>query len=271
MINKMSNQKVTSYGITRQNKVFNKSNIYIEEINRNGYTLIKDVYTKSFMLEVSAQLDRISSKYKKLFKFDLDENVVRCPLAYSKDILDLSINKKILKLVKNFLGENFVLLMQNAVINKHNHINYQANWHRDLNYQHWTSSEVIALNFLVCVDKFYSDGGCSWVIPGSHMFDKFPSDEYIKKYQLPIEADIGSVIIMNAMTYHRSGLNTTKDFTRRAINHVIGRPFMSQQISIPKILKDNNQDYSQDPFLNKYFGYKWNPSDDIKSWIKLRK
>jgi Phytanoyl-CoA dioxygenase (PhyH) len=271
MRNKMNNQKVTSYNVIRQNKIYSKSDIYLEEINRNGYALIKNVYTKDFMREVSTQLDSIFSKYKKLYKFDLDKNVIRCPLAYSKDILDLSINNKILSLVKDLLGANFVLLMQNAVINKHNLSNYQANWHRDLNYQHWTSSEILALNFLVCVDKFYCEGGCSWVIPGSHMFDKFPSIEYIKKFQRPIEADIGSVIIMNAMTYHRSGINITKDFTRRAINHVIGKPFMSQQISIPKTLKDNNQDYSHDPFLNKYFGYKWNTSDDIKSWIKCRK
>jgi ectoine hydroxylase-related dioxygenase (phytanoyl-CoA dioxygenase family) len=140
-----------------------------------------------------------------------------------------------------------------------------------LNYQHFTSSNTLAINFLVCINPFFVDGGCSFVLPGSHMFSEFPSNEYINKHETPLEAEAGSVILMNAMTYHRAGKNITKNFIRRAINHVVGQPFITQQISIPKLLMLNNNDLSSDPFLSKYLGYKWNTADDIKSWVDLRK
>ena len=176
-----------------------------------------------------------------------------------------------MNIVRDVLGKNIVLLMQNAIINRPEKKQYQVRWHRDMNYQHWTSSRPLAVNFLVCVDRFYKDGGCTWVLPGSHLHEEFPSDEFVIKNEIPLEADAGSVVLMNAMTFHRSGINISASYTRRAINHVVGSPFMGQQIDIPRFLLAHNEDYSSDPFLNSYLGYQWNPALDAKEWRNKRK
>lgn len=262
--------KISSYGIKKKFQIKHNLDVYVEEINRTGFTVIKDVFDARFIKKISDEIDEIDIKHRNL-DFLLDEDIIRCPLIYSNNIFKIATNQKIMSLIKKILGQNFVLLMQNAIINKSNKSNYQIKWHRDLNYQHWTSSEILAVNFLVCIDPFFDRGGCTYALPCSHMFEDFPSDIFIKNNEVPIEANAGDVILMNAMTYHRSGQNITENFTRRAINHVVGLPFMSQQISIPKLLKNYGQDYSSDSFLQKYLGYKWNPTDDINSWFNLRR
>jgi hypothetical protein len=47
------------------------------------------------------------------------------------------------------------------------------------------------------------------------------------------------------------------------VNHVIGLPILSQQIDIPRSLGGK---WSDDPFLSKYLGYRWNPKPSVLEW-----
>ena len=98
------------------------------------------------------------------------------------------------------------------------------------------STQPLALNFLVCVDDFKVETGCTWVLPASHHVAEFPSEAYIQKFEQPIELERGSVIVLDAMTYHRAGINCVPGHARRALNHVVGLPFLVQQIDIPRLL-----------------------------------
>ncbi len=71
---------------------------------------------------------------------------------------------------------------------------------------------------------------------------------------------------MDAMLYHRAGQNKSNTL-RRAINHVIGLPFMAQQIDIPAFAGNK---LSVDEFSKSYFGYRWQPAKSVKHW-RLRK
>lgn len=268
--------EVLTYGVKNQNYNKDESGIHIEDLNRNGYTVLQNVFSKEVMQETALLLDGLLNNQiiemggqANLVNVN-DDDIIRCPLAYSPHFLSLANNPRVLNIVRDVLGENFVLLMQNAIINRPEKKQYQVRWHRDLNYQHWTSSRPLSVHFLVCIDKFYKDGGCTWVLPGSHLHEEFPSNEFVLRNEVPLEADAGSIVLMNSMTFHRSGVNVSASHTRRAINHVIGSPFMGQQIDIPRFLSVHGQDYSSDPFLYRYLGYQWNPAPDAKEWRSRR-
>jgi ectoine hydroxylase-related dioxygenase (phytanoyl-CoA dioxygenase family) len=195
-----------------------------------------------------------------------DVDLVRCPLAYDERFMDMACPAPVLAVVQRLLGENFVLLMQNAVVNRPRRRQEQSRYHRDLNYQHWTSSRPLALNYLVCVDRFFTEGGATWVLPGSHLHEGFPSSAYVARHEVPVEAEPGAVVMMDAMLFHRSGLNQTQDHTRRAVNHVVGAPFLAQQVDIPRALAAQGRDHSADPFLARFLGYRWNPAADVREW-----
>lgn len=267
---------VQFYGVSRRDMAANEPQLCVEEIKRIGYSSLPDVFSPAEMAAVRQKIDQVYAIQAAeaggagALKDVRDENIVRCPLAYDRMFLDMAVHEKIQAVVRAVLGDAVVLVMQNAIINRSDNEQYQVRWHRDLNYQHWVCTQTIALNFLVCVDDFSSEGGCTWVLPGSHHVAEFPSDAYVKKFQTPIEVKSGTVIVLDAMTYHRAGINKKPGFTRRAVNHVAGLPFIAQQIDIPRFLADRQIDYSNDPSLSAYLGYRWNASPSPAAWRAAR-
>jgi ectoine hydroxylase-related dioxygenase (phytanoyl-CoA dioxygenase family) len=71
---------------------------------------------------------------------------------------------------------------------------------------------------------------------------------------------------MDAMMFHRAGRNTS-DAVRRGINHLIGRPFLAQQIDIPRML---DREPPQDSVLSRYLGYRWAPAVSVEAWRNAR-
>lgn len=261
-------EEVLHYGV---NSIFDSRQplgCYLEEIFYTGYCVIENLIDDNALSEISMLIDRIYSQQMQeiggTFAADIinDANIVRCPMAYDKIFISLAKHPVIIDIMKQILGQSFLLLMQNAIINRPDQGNYQTRWHRDLNYQHWTSSKPLALNALFCIDPFMPETGCTYVLPSSHLREAFPSDDFVRKHQVPVIASSGSLVIMDAMLYHRAGINIS-DKPRRALNHVIGLPFMSQQIDISVFVGENLPD---DEFSNTYFGRRWHPASSAKEW-----
>ncbi len=263
--------EVLSYGVTQANTLSAPLDVHVEEILNRGCTILPDVFSAKEIADAQISIDKLNALQtqtfgaKKLAQIN-DLDIVRCPLAYDECFLAMATHKTIHSIISKLLGVNYVLVMQNAIINKSMNEQYQSRWHRDLNYQHWTSTRPLVLNFLIALDTFTFAGGATMVLPGSHHYEKFPSDAFVKKHEICLEAPAGSVLMMDGMTYHRAGINTLPHFTRRGLNHVVGLPFMGQQIDIPSMLAKQGRDLSNDPFLYNFLGYRWNPARDVEDW-----
>lgn len=262
-----------SYGIIR---TFDKGDIYLEDLYFKGFTILDGVFDEKVLSEAKVKIEEVAKIeagvcVKSEVSFESDEDNIRCPLAYDEFFLKLAYNKTIINLIEKSLGANFVLLMQNAIINRPLKKQYQARWHRDLNYQHWTSTQPLAFNFLIMLDDFKVENGCTWVLPGTHLRSEFPSERYVVENEVPIVGKAGSVAVLDAMLYHRAGRNITKDSIRRGLNHVVGLPMLAQQIDIPNFIKESRgASYERDDFLSGYLGYKWNPAKNCVDWRKKR-
>ena len=127
----------------------------------------------------------------------------------------------------------------------------QGAWHRDLPYQHFVSLRPLAINALFCLDPFTIENGATKVLPASHQREAFPSDRFIETEALAIIAPAGSFIILDCMTFHSGGINTT-DRPRRAVNHVYSIPLFRQQIDLPVALGET---FVADRELRELLGY----------------
>jgi ectoine hydroxylase-related dioxygenase (phytanoyl-CoA dioxygenase family) len=263
---------IPTYGVREKTSAAANADLQREIFRRDGYVVLTDVFSNESMHEVSTSIDQVYEVQtsevggQDILEAANDTDIIRCPLAYDQRFLTISTKDAIHSFIRLILEDNYVLMMQNAIINRPQNGHFQARWHRDLNYQHWISSRTLALSFLICIDRFFVEGGATWVLPGSHLHEEFPSDAYVRTHEVPVEASPGSVIVMDAMMFHRAGVNSTTNYVRRAVNNVVGLPFMAQQIDIPKLLKMRGVEYSQDPFLSKYLGYRWNPAPDGMTW-----
>ena len=265
-------QDFKSYGVKDATALASDVDRHREEIVINGFTVVPDVIDESALDEVRRRVDEVYAAQanemggeEALRKIN-DALVARCLLAYDPYFLGLATSPKIHQVVASLLGDYFVLLQQNAVINAPTGKHFQSAWHRDMAYQHFVSSRPLSLSALYCVDDFSEITGGTYLLPGSHRNEAFPSREFVAAHETTVNAKAGSALVFDAMAYHRGGFNRSTGL-RRGVNHVFGLPFIKQQISFPKILGGR---YQEDPFLRRFLGYDTEAAESVKQWRTAR-
>mgnify|MGYP003600249307 CR=1 FL=1 len=260
----MNNEK--SYGVNQQTKLNSLIDAHIEELQINGFSILNEVLTEQELIDCRVKLDNIYEIQKENFgeenlKKINENNLVRCPLVYDDFFLKIAANRNVLEVVVKIIGEYFILHLQNGIINKPNEEHHQSSWHRDLPYQNFVISKPLAIGALFCIDDFTDESGATFVLPHSHRVESIPSSHFVEKHSKQVLAKAGSVILFDAMLFHKAGYNSA-NFTRRAINNVYIAPILKQQIDLPAALKGK---YSDNPFLAKFLGYNSNtPSSDME-------
>jgi len=264
---------IITYGVNERTVCFSDLDKKVEEFNLRGFTFLDSGLDKIQCLGLKNKLISAYQKQvseiggEKVIESIGDKNIIRCPLASDNSFLDVATNEALMSFAEAILGKNYILLMQNGVFNEPSNDQYQMGWHRDLNYQHWVSSKPIALNAMLCLDPFNEITGGTYLLPYSQHFPLFPSDDFVRSQQIVPDVAEGTFIVMNAMVFHRTGYNLSSS-ARFGLNHVIGLPFLAQQIDIPRYAPHL---YSlEDSVRNQYLGYKWNPVESVELWRKRR-
>ena len=260
------------YGIKESNSATSEIDRHVEEISVSGFTVVPGVVDESELPEAHRRVDNVYQKQVseigggQNLRAINDETIARCLLAYDDYFLKLATAPKIMALLEKLLGDYFTLLQQNAIINLPDMVSYQTSWHRDLIYQHFIPSRPIAVSALICLDNFSKETGGTHVLPGTHKLEKFPSQAYVERHELAVNAKAGSAIVFDSMLFHRGGVNSSKH-PRRGLNHLYSLPFIKQQIDLPRML---NGKYADDAFLRKFLGYESQAAEDVVQWRTKR-
>ena len=262
-----------AYGIaTSPQSVGTRLEGLLEEIRVRGYGALPAVLDEAEVARLNGTMDVVYANQcaavggeDALVRIN-DADIARCLLAYDEHFMRLATHPTMREVAGALLGQNIVLLMQNGVISRPDRGQFQAKWHRDLNYQHWVSSRCFSLSVLVTLEDFTPMTGGTLFLAGSHRFENLPSQSFVEAHEEAPTLPAGSMIFFDSMTFHRAGRNTS-DRIRRAVNHVIGAPMLAQQIDIPAMLGAAPPDDAQ---LAGYLGYRWNPARGVDDW-RLRK
>jgi len=227
----------SSYGILRQDHFESEIEEIAEQVSRLGYATLDSGYTNQELQEISKEFDLVRDQYLNTWgesnlKSINEFHTIRALLTQGSGIfLQLAMNANLLAVLEKLIVGTFILNQQNGIINPPSESYNQGSWHRDLPYQHFISSSPLAVNALFCLDDFNSDNGSTFVLPASHKAIAFPSDTYIQKNAVQVEAKAGQFILLDCMLFHSGGFNkTTKN--RRGVNHVYNIPYFKQQINL---------------------------------------
>jgi ectoine hydroxylase-related dioxygenase (phytanoyl-CoA dioxygenase family) len=261
------------YGIFEANDAADEVGYAAESIERDGCVILQNVFSPGEVADFRAALDALQEAAnergggrERLAQVN-EADIVRAPLAFDRRFLDVATHPRVLAVLTAALGRYFIISQQNGVINppvgEHNH---QSAFHRDLPYQHFTSSRPLAMNVLLCIDPFDATTGGTFFLPGSHQHEAFPSDEYARRSERQIEAAPGCALIMNSMLYHRAGTNRSPR-PRRGINTLYSLPFIKQQIVLPRLLDGR---YADDPSLGRLLGYESDSPGSVDDYIASR-
>jgi ectoine hydroxylase-related dioxygenase (phytanoyl-CoA dioxygenase family) len=256
------------HGVYERHKNEGETDVCIEEIRRNGFAILKGVLSAEEVAYTRTSLDEIYNQQVDEFglenlKFLKDRYIARSMLVYDDFYLHrIACNEKILAVIKKMLGNNISLSSQVGILSPPNDVLYQTAWHRELQYQHFTISRPLAIQSLMVIDRFDAQTGGTFFIPGSHLHEMFPSDEYARKHEIQIVAEPGDAVVFDALTYHRAGVNTSPG-VRRAINNLYTLPIIQQQINLSRMM---NGRFRDDPFLAGLLGYRWETADSVLEW-----
>jgi ectoine hydroxylase-related dioxygenase (phytanoyl-CoA dioxygenase family) len=261
-------EEIKTHAVRETRRNADPVDFYVEEVRNIGYTVVDSGLS-------AEELEQIRQKIDRLYQLQVDElggenflkqihdaDLVRCTLGYDDYFLKLAAHTLICDVTRRLLGQNFILMSQNAIINRPADGHYQLTWHRDLNYQHYTSSRPLAFSALYAIDDFTEKTGGTWLIPASHKSEEFPSEEYVHRHAQQVSAPAGSILLFDAMVYHRAGANRS-GVLRRSVNHIYSVPMIQQQINLPKMLGDK---FSDDPFLRMLLGYDTNTGESVHEW-----
>src|SRR5436305_5427517 len=242
-----------THGVSEFHRNESAGDALVEEIREVGFAVVPGVLTDEQLAEMRRRIDEIYEQQvdeigglERLALIN-DVDVARCLLSYDDIFVEMAGLPRVIEVVERFLGEYIVLSSQNAIINRPSDDLFQVTWHRDLQYRHFTSSRPLAMSALFAIDEFSTETGGTHFLPGSHRSEKFPSPDYVERHQVVAKAPAGSVVIFDAMAYHRAGANTSGR-VRRAVNHIYGVPNIQQQISLPMALGGR---FENDPRLRR--------------------
>jgi hypothetical protein len=261
------------YGVMEQTASTTDVEYACESIRHLGYGIVDGGYTSRWLEDLSEAFERIQLRHhldhggwEALKEID-EHNTIRLPLSYEPMFLELATNIKILEVCKRLIPGYAILNQQNGVINppwseKYN----QGAWHRDLPYQHFVSSRPLAINALFCLDPFTIENGATKVLPASHHREAFPSDRFVETEAIAVSAPAGSFILLDRLTFHSGGINTTER-PRRAINHVYSIPLFRQQIDLPSVLGET---FVSDKEFRKLLGYDVRTPRSITEYMTAR-
>jgi len=245
---------------------------HAERIRLVGHTVVDGGFSPDEIADLGVRLERVLARQAEEFGGGErlaaigDAATVRCPLVYDDAFVRLAAAPPLLAVCRALLGDYIVLMQQNGVINPPSQSHTQVAYHRDLPYQHFTSSRPLAVSALFCVDPFTPETGATTVLPASQHMEQFPSAAVAEALDVPVVAPPGSFIVFDSMLFHRAGANRSGR-PRRAVNQVFTIPLIAQQISLPDALGGR---YADDPALARLFGYDTVPARSVLHWRQRR-
>jgi ectoine hydroxylase-related dioxygenase (phytanoyl-CoA dioxygenase family) len=197
-----------------------------------------------------------------------EHHTIRLPMLYEQVFLGLATNPIVLEIARRMIGDYVVLNQQNGVINPRSGTPYnQGKYHRDLPYQHFVASRPLGITALFCLDPFTTENGATWVVPGSHKQEAFPSDAAVEALQIQATAAPGSFVVLDSMVFHAGGVNRTSR-ERRAVNQVFTIPLIKQQIALPSALGET---FTSDPAQRRLLGYDVSVPRDVAAYYASRR
>lgn len=216
----------------------------IEEINRNGITIIKNIFSKKKCDEYvkkSEILFKSLLKKKKVNTFSTVAQTINSPFQYDSFFFQQVYFKKIDKLLKILLDEDYVLINSNLINRrKFFHPNIQnsykraAEWHTDSRYL-GGKKVGSGLSYIITIplEDFTIENGGTCYIPKSHLRMEIPNRNYNYKHNV-LSVKKGDMVFFDSGLWHKGGEAT--NISRWSIFNYYGPWWMKPYYLYDKML-----------------------------------
>lgn len=196
----------------------------LEELREHGMCLIPEVLRGDRLKRVrealysAAEADRRDARITRGFALDTDDRNQRVWNLLGRDpvFAELAEHPLAMALVQDTLG--WPALLSNISGNITAPGSAAGVLHADQVFvpEPWPPRPQ-GINVTWCIDDFTADNGATQVVPGSHRWNRSPTDADSRIEPVTLEAPAGSVFAFDSRIWHRTGANTSGQRTRAAI------------------------------------------------------
>ena len=211
---------------------------HLSEINKNGYTIVPDVFDAERALAIRDRLDELETELQigagaNSFEGTETRRIYNL-LAHGKLFEEIALDPTVLPIVEGVLEHEFQVSTVAAITIGPGQ-NAQPIHADDQVMPIARPHKATVCNSMWAITDFTEANGATRIIPGSHARDHGPN--YGTHYDsIPAEMKMGSVMVWHGSFWHGGGANTSDE--RRygiAMNYCAGwvRPQENQQLGIP--------------------------------------
>jgi len=188
-----------------------KNTLCMNELDKNGFSVIRDVISRDELTKLNDAFDKsISSKNISFSNTRFEgKKTIRLynPINSSVVFSSLVLNDKVLSVAEDILGSD-LLLSSMTVISLYPGEIAQPLHSDDGPIPIPRPHMPIVINAMFALTDFTKFNGATMVVPGSHKFDRLPNESDQSKL-IPVEMQAGSVLIFNGSLWHAGGANNS--------------------------------------------------------------
>lgn len=205
----------------------------------------------------AADEDRTRRREAKFgFDYAHDDTNQRVWNLLSRDpvFADLAEHPAALHLLRTFLG--WPILLSNISANITGPGGGEMVLHADQIFmpEPW-STQIQGMNVGWCIDRFADENGATRIVPGSHKWNRKPTDAELRAETVAVEAPPGTMMVMEGRLWHQTGNNRTADERRAAVFGFYTLPIYRTQENWFLSLNPSVHRYASDTLLT-LLGYK---------------
>lgn len=244
----------------------------LQELREKGYTILRNQVNEKWLNLLSQEVNNAFIEHRNIQLKngnDINSDGVALHVLLSNPVFieflqTLLDNGFVQSLQDNFFHSRCILNSFSALNNLPNHPNFSAIVHRDLRF--YSGEFPIMLNCLLMVDDFTTENGGTYLLPGSHLEERKPSDEEFFNNAIQATGKRGDILVFNANVWHSSAPNTTVG-DRKAIPFTISKSFMKQLLDYPRAIGyDKMNSFTLE--MQQFLGYHSRVPASLSEWYQ---
>ena len=203
---------------------------YRHQLEAKGYCHFPNSLSQELVNRLRLQIDKVIDE-------DIERQHTRGQYSYLAqnkgdcfvELLELS---PLQGHIDSILGDTCIIHSYNMIRIAPNIENsIQNNIHRDS--PRFCRPYLLSFQILYLIDDFTIENGATYLLAGSHKTESKPTDEDFYAEADRMIGKAGDAVVFDSTVWHAGGHNETTKH-RRGITVVYTRPFMKQQIDLPR-------------------------------------
>ena len=229
-----------------------KSNNIIDEVNSQGFSCIADVIPKDTVSLLRQELSYYNKVHNSSLRVETDRDMVHNCHELSLNFLEAFQYPVIDECLRILLEDSYLIYAFQSSSLPPNGSNNARRIHCDS--PRLVPNYITNIGAIIALDDYTEETGAIEFLPHSFNLVTPPSEDTFSQSSQQVLCPKGSVILFNARTFHREGINHSNDY-RHSLTINFCRCYMRQRFDFVRMANASGSIFTMSESQRKLIGY----------------